>query len=84
MSKRRHPDDNHGLTTREAEIVECLEAGDEPGAVSRSFGVTLATVMVYKARYIIGEKQLNAFDRATRLADAAYRSALAACGGAYA
>ncbi len=84
MKTRRPSLDAHGLTTNEAAIVERLEAGDQPSAISRAFKISLTTVMVYKSRYIIGEKQLNAFDRATRAADAAYRAALAQCGGAYA
>lgn len=84
MKTRRHPNDNHGMTTHEAAIVERLEAGDEPGAISRAFGISLSTVMTFKARYIIGERQLDAFDRATRASDAAYRKAVSACGGTYA
>lgn len=84
MKKRRSDEDVHGLSEREETIVLALEMGIPPGAISREYGIGLGAVMVMQQRYIITIDQLTRFERTTRRSDAAYQSALAQCGGAYA
>lgn len=85
MSKQRRADgENFGLSAKEEQIMDALEAGERAEAVAARFGTGLPTVLMMERRYIITTGMLTDFDRRTRASDARYCAALAASGGAYA
>ncbi len=84
MNHKRHPAEAFGLSEREEQIVLALEKNTTPGAIARHFGISLASVMVIKGRYIITDKHLNGFERRCRASEARYRAALAATGKVFA
>ncbi|QPT09842.1 hypothetical protein [Sphingomonas paucimobilis] len=81
--QRRADGENFGLSAKEEQIMDALDAGERAESVALRFGTGLSTILTMERRYTITTGMLTDFDRRTRASDARYRAALAASGGAY-